>query len=190
MATPTAPAAPTPCLANLLYPFSAYLFLREELSCTGTVPLSRDFASLTCVCPGRLVLFGGYGSGQWFGDALAFDVATCAWHGLEPPAGEGSSPPLTPPPRSTHGALWVQQGAPSTGRLLVFGGQGHGGRQLDDLWALKGANEADLEGGSREGVVWAKIPLPASGVTWRMGGLVGGSAGECGLVRESKASGC
>ena len=56
--------------------------------------------------------------------------------------------------------------------------------------ALKGANEADLEGGSREGVVWAKIPLPASGVTWRMGGLVGGSAGECGLVRESKASGC
>lgn len=81
------------------------------------------------------------------------------WTNLDPPPAPDSTP-VTPPPRYTHAAVWVQQASAETGRLLVYGGQGQGGKQMDDMWALRGVGGPSV---SSRNVQWSRIAMPSAG---------------------------
>jgi N-acetylneuraminic acid mutarotase len=72
---------------------------------------------------GRLIMFGGANGNASFNDTWAYDPVANAWTELKP---SGPSP----------GERWGCAAAydSSTGRLVVFGGEGPAG-QFDDIWA-------------------------------------------------------
>jgi len=71
------------------------------------------------------VLFGGGAKGG----TLLFDPARKLWRPAQPAAG--------PPARARHKLVWHDK----LGAVVLAGGQGEGGRWLDDLWVFEAAAE-------------------------------------------------
>eukprot|EP00271_Cylindrocystis_brebissonii_P004356 TRINITY_DN16001_c0_g1_i1.p1 TRINITY_DN16001_c0_g1~~TRINITY_DN16001_c0_g1_i1.p1 ORF type:complete len:562 (+),score=100.69 TRINITY_DN16001_c0_g1_i1:129-1814(+) len=149
-----------------------------ELSAYGEHPPPRDFASLTAIGNGRLVLFGGGDGNKWLSDVYVLDTMSLEWRSL--PIGSVSAG--IPSPRCSHSALMVEK------RLLVLGGRGAGGQITGDLWALKGLFE---EGTPPPPASWTQLrlagaaPSPRCGHTWTALGtqvIVFGGHGTAGWI--------
>ena len=70
---------------------------------------------------GRVILFGGWGSGGYLNDTWAYDCATNSWTNRNP---------TNPPPARAYHALTYETTA---GRVILFGGSSSGG-YLNDTW--------------------------------------------------------
>ena len=101
-----------------------------QLVPSGTVAPARGGAAMAYdPISRRLIVFGGFDdTGACLNDTWAFDPTANFWTELDP-AG------AVPPARSWHSMACD----PTSGRLIMFGGQDSAGTSLDDAWAYVSA---------------------------------------------------
>jgi N-acetylneuraminic acid mutarotase len=133
----------------------------------GAVPPARAFHGLA-IDPGsgKVVLFGGYDSAQYFGDTWIYDLAANSW--------TEAAPSGAVPPGRTRASLVF---AAASGRFVLFGGVA-GTAVFDDTWTYDPVANT-----------WTNLMSPGSGPAGRDGQamvydaktdraiLFGGSAG-------------
>lgn len=102
---------------------------------TTTPPSARDWGSLTYdLARQQSVLFGGHDfqmTPDKFGDTWLWDGTT--W--------QQATPATSPPRRLGHGAVYD----PSTGRVVIFGGDVNGVGAHNDMWVWDGTNWTQLQ---------------------------------------------
>lgn len=103
-------AAPTATLASQPSQQAAVSFEWQELATTAVPPARFDHALAFDSDQQRLVLFGGRGGGQTFGDTWIYDLATNAWREVQAPG-----------PSARFGLASVYD--PNSKAVYLFGGQ-------------------------------------------------------------------
>lgn len=129
----TPPALPFPCIS----PCCVLLCTQAQLcwvepAVEGTLPSARKGAAAAAAGDGFVAIFGGCASNEQGEDVLLNDLHLVQVESLSRVrCGQQEASGAAPPPRA--GAILQEYGS---GRLLLYGGTGAGGRPLGDAWVL------------------------------------------------------